>query len=62
MSDTAAPSLINPPLPTTAMRASTVKTLLIAVAAAAALIGAAMLAVPSAGEGALPCVSRCLGF
>jgi hypothetical protein len=44
------------------MHASTVKTLLIAVAAAAALIGAAMLAVPSAGGDALPCVSRCLGF
>jgi hypothetical protein len=44
------------------MRASTVTTVLIAVAAAVALIGAAMLAVPSAGEGALPCVSRCLGF
>jgi hypothetical protein len=44
------------------MRTWTVKTVLIAVTAAAALIGAAMLAVPSAGEGALPCVSRCLGF
>ena len=44
------------------MRTSTVKTVLIAVTAAAALIGAAMLAVPSAGEGVLPCVSRCLGF
>ena len=39
-------------------RILTLKTLLIAVTAAAALLGAAMIAVPSMGEGA----SRCMGL
>jgi hypothetical protein len=44
--------------------AVTVKTLLIAIAAAAALIGAALIAVPSAQEGLHLCLDlpRCLGF
>jgi hypothetical protein len=42
----------------------TFKTILIAVAAAAALIGAALIAVPSAQEGFNLCLDlpRCLGF
>jgi hypothetical protein len=42
----------------------TFKTILIAVAAAAALIGAALIAVPSAHEGLSLCLDlpRCLGF
>jgi hypothetical protein len=42
----------------------TFKTILIAVAAAAALIGAALIAVPSAQEGLQFCldVPKCLGF
>jgi hypothetical protein len=49
-------------VPTTASRALTIKTLLIAIAAAAALIGAALIAVPSAGNGGLLCLDlgRCL--
>jgi hypothetical protein len=41
----------------------TLKTVLIAVTAAAALIGAALMAVPSAGESAM-CfdIGRCLSF
>jgi hypothetical protein len=44
--------------------ALTIKTVLIAVAAAAALIGAALMAVPSAQEGLHLCLDlpRCLGF
>jgi hypothetical protein len=42
----------------------TFKTILIAVTAAAALIGAALLAVPSAGEDARLCLDlgKCLSF
>jgi hypothetical protein len=42
----------------------TFKTLLIAMAAAAALLGAAVLAVPSAQEGIHRCLNlpKCLGF
>jgi len=42
----------------------TFKTVLIAVAAAAAVIGAALIAVPSAQEGLHLCLDlpRCLGF
>jgi hypothetical protein len=42
----------------------TLKTVLIAVTAAAALIGAALIAVPSAQEGASVCLdlSKCLAF
>jgi hypothetical protein len=42
----------------------TFKTVLIAVAAAAALIGAAVMAVPSAQEGLQTCLNlpKCLGF
>jgi hypothetical protein len=42
----------------------TIKTLLIAVAAASALIGAALIAVPSAQEGLRLCLElpKCLGF
>jgi hypothetical protein len=42
----------------------TLKTALIAVAAVAALIGAAVIAVPSAHDGARLCLAlpRCLGF
>jgi hypothetical protein len=42
----------------------TLKTVLIAVAAATALIGAALIAVPSAQEGLRLCLDlpRCLGF
>jgi hypothetical protein len=42
----------------------TFKTILIAVAAAAAVIGAAVIAVPSAHEGLSLCLDlpRCLGF
>jgi hypothetical protein len=42
----------------------TFKTILIAITAAAALIGAALLAVPSAGEDAGLCLElgRCLSF
>jgi hypothetical protein len=42
----------------------TLKTLLIAVTAAAALLGAAMIAVPSMGEGAKSCMGLgiCLSF
>ena len=48
-------------MPTRVNRALTVKTLLIALAAAAALIGAALIAVPSAGEGSFLCLElgRC---
>jgi hypothetical protein len=42
----------------------TLKTILIAVAAAVALIGAALIAVPSAQEGLSLCLNlqKCLGF
>jgi hypothetical protein len=45
-------------------RALTLKTVLIAAAAVAALIAAALVAVPSAGEGAWPCLDlgKCLSF
>ncbi len=45
-------------------RLLTLKTVLLAVTAAAALIGAAMMAVPSAEEGARVCLglSKCLSF
>jgi hypothetical protein len=45
-------------------RILTLKTILIAVTAAAALIGAALIAVPSAGENARLCLDfgRCLSF
>lgn len=45
-------------------RILTLKTVLLAVTAVAALIGAAMMAVPSADEGARLCLglSRCLSF
>lgn len=51
-------------MPATVNRPLTLKTLLIAVAAAAALIGAAVIAVPSAGEGAFPCLQlgRCVAY
>ena len=50
-------------MPTTVNRALSLKTLLIALAAAAALIGAALVAVPSAGEGAFFCLDlgNCFG-
>ena len=43
-------------VPRSADRALTINTLLIALAAAAALIGAALIAVPPAGEGAFLCL------
>ncbi len=51
-------------MPAPERRILTLKTVLIAVTAAAALIGAAMLAVPSAGEEAGLCLhlGRCLSF
>ena len=51
-------------MPTHRRRILTLKTVLIAVTAAAALLGAALIAVPSAEEGAALCLglSRCLAF
>ena len=51
-------------VPAPRRRALTPKTLLIAVMATAALIGAALIAVPSAEEGIRVCLGlgKCLGF
>lgn len=51
-------------MPTHLTHIATLKTVLIALTAAAALIGAALIAVPSAGESASMCLglSKCLSF
>ena len=51
-------------MPTDRRRLLTLKTVLIAATAAAALIGAALIAVPSAEEGASMCLhlGKCLSF
>jgi hypothetical protein len=52
------------PMPDERRLPVTFKTVLIAMAAVTALIGAALLAVPSAGDGLHPCLDlpRCLGY
>jgi hypothetical protein len=58
------PLVCDTAVPMPRRRLLTLKTVLLAATAAAALIGAAMIAVPSAEEGARVCLglSKCLSF